>query len=75
MNAHAKLSASLVPLVSLLVATAGCSTQQLYASGQAWQRNECQRIQDFQERKRCSDSSAVSYEEYQKQAAAAKSRQ
>ncbi len=57
---------------AVLVTGTGCSSQQLYGGGQAWQRNECQRIQDSQERKRCMESAALSYEEYQKQAAAAK---
>jgi len=64
-------AASLFCFAVLITAT-GCSSQQLYGGGQAWQRNECQRIQDSQERKRCMDSAALSYEEYQKQAAAAR---
>ena len=55
-----------------MAGTVGCTSPQLYGGGQAWQRTECQRIQDFQQRKRCLDSAALSYEEYQKQAAAAK---
>ena len=57
---------------AVLVTATGCSSQQLYGGGQAWQKNECQRIQDSQERRRCMESAALSYEEYQKQAAAAK---
>lgn len=57
---------------AVLVGATGCSSQQLYGGGQAWQKNECQRIQDSQERKRCMESAALSYDEYQKQAAAAK---
>lgn len=50
----------------------GCSNPQLYAAGQAWQRNECQRIQNAEERNRCMQSTARSYDEYQKDAAAVK---
>ena len=55
-----------------MAGTVGCSSQQLYAGGQAWQRNECQRFQDAHERRRCTESAAISFEEYQKQAAASK---
>lgn len=50
----------------------GCSSQQLYSTGQAWQRNECQRIIDTQERSRCMQSTARSFDDYQKEVAAAK---
>lgn len=60
--------------LAALVGTAGCSSQQFYAGGQAWRRNECQRIPDFQERKRCMDSAALSFEDYQRQSAAAGAR-
>lgn len=48
-----------------------CSTQQLYGVGQSWQREQCERIQSSQERGRCLGSTAISYEEYQREAAAA----
>jgi hypothetical protein len=51
---------------------AGCSSQQLYGAGQAWQRTECQRIQNAEERSRCMQSTARSHDEYQKEAAAVK---
>ena len=50
----------------------GCSTQQLYNTGQAWQRQECIKMPDVQERQRCLDSNATSYEDYRRQAGAAK---
>lgn len=56
----------------LVLLFVGCSSQQLYGVGQAWQRNECQRIADAQERSRCLQSTAKSYDDYQKEAAAAK---
>lgn len=51
---------------------AACSSQQLYGAGQAWQRNECAKLPDAQERSRCMASTATSYDEYQRQATAAK---
>jgi hypothetical protein len=50
----------------------GCSTQQLYNTTQAWQRQECMKMPDVQERQRCLDSNARSYEDYRRQAEAAK---
>jgi hypothetical protein len=61
-----------VLFAAVLCVAAGCSSQELYGTGQTWQRNECQRIQDLQERKRCMERAALSHEEYQKEAAAAK---
>jgi|EndMetStandDraft_7_1072992.scaffolds.fasta_scaffold89589_2 hypothetical protein len=51
---------------------AACSSQQFYGSGQEWQRTECYKINDLQERNRCLKSANTSYEEYQRQADAAK---
>ena len=52
---------------------ASCSIQQTYAVGQsvsqavgqAWQRNECFKINDAQERSRCLASTSASYQEYE----------
>lgn len=46
---------------------AGCSTEQAYYSGQAWQRNECNRIPDQSERERCLSRLGTSYDEYKRQ--------
>jgi hypothetical protein len=50
----------------------GCSSQQVYGAGQAWQRLECNKIIDTQERDRCMKSASTSYDEYKRQAEAAK---
>ncbi|MDE2372290.1 MAG: hypothetical protein KGN16_25195 [Burkholderiales bacterium] len=62
------LAAALVSAISLF----GCSSQQAYGAGQAWQRLECNKIMDAQERSRCMASASTSYEEYKRQAEAAK---
>lgn len=49
-----------------------CSSQQVYAAGQGWQRNECFKISDTQERSRCLASASTSYDEYKRQAEAGK---
>jgi hypothetical protein len=59
-------------LVALFGATSiGCTSQQWYAAGQQWQANECRRLPTG-ELERCMKSNAMSYEEYQREAAAAK---
>ena len=62
-------------LISALTAMllAGCSTQMAYNTTQAWQRQECQKMPEQQQRQRCLDSNATSYEDYRRQAEAAKS--
>jgi hypothetical protein len=64
---------SLLLLVGIAAAgTLGaCSSQQLYGASQAWQRNECFKIGDAQERSRCLASAATSYEQYRRDARAA----
>jgi hypothetical protein len=61
-------AAALLSLTSLL----GCSSQQLYGAGQAWQQQECNKIMDAQERGRCMASANTSYEEYKRQSESAK---
>jgi hypothetical protein len=55
-----------------LSALAACSSQALYQTGQAWQKQECQKLQDRDERGRCEKSAATSFERYQAEAEAAK---
>jgi hypothetical protein len=49
----------------------GCSAQQVYGVGQAWQKNECLKIIDAQDRSRCLSSTATSYEQYKRERDAA----
>jgi len=46
----------------------GCSSQQLYATGQEWQRHECRKLVDADERMRCENSVATPFDRYQTQA-------
>ena len=52
-------------LASVLIVS--CTSQQAYDTGQAYQRNECNKINDNVERMRCMDAANTSYEEYQRQ--------
>jgi hypothetical protein len=49
-----------------------CSSQQLYNAGQAWQQNQCNKMEDATERNRCMASAKTSYDDYQREAEAAK---
>lgn len=60
----------LAPALVLLLAA--CSQPGIYGAGQAWQRNECQKLADAQERSRCLASNSRSYEEYRRQREAAR---
>ncbi|WP_425259065.1 hypothetical protein ACPOLB_26525 [Rubrivivax sp. RP6-9] len=53
----------------------GCSSQQVYGAGQAWQLQECSKIMDAQERNRCMSSANTSYDEYKRQTEATKTGQ
>jgi hypothetical protein len=54
------------------IALPNCSSQQLYGAGQEWQKNECNKIMDTQERSHCMSSAKTSYEDYKRQSEAAK---
>ena len=62
-----------VAIIGTLGAAAlvGCSSQQGYGAGQAWQRNECFKINDQQERSRCLDRASIARERYQRDASRA----
>jgi hypothetical protein len=67
------LAAPLVAMMAALMAAplSGCSQRQIYQSVQGWQQQECWRIADAAERKRCLASTATSWDDYQRQRAAA----
>jgi hypothetical protein len=59
-----------LPAVAALLCA--CTTETLYLSAQQWQRQECQKLQDRDERSRCEKSTARSYEQYKAEAEAAR---
>lgn len=58
--------------LSLAAGLPACSSQQLYGGGQEWQRTECRKIMDSQDRQRCMASANTSYDEYKRQSDAAR---
>jgi hypothetical protein len=65
------LSQSIV-VMAVALSAAACSPQQFYGVGQTWQRNECNKIIDSQERARCNASASKSFDAYQREAEAAR---
>jgi hypothetical protein len=60
---------------ALAVMLGACSSQQLYATGQQWQKQQCSRYADRDERSRCEKNAAgMSYDSYKAESDAAKSR-
>jgi len=60
----------ILPLLTVIGACAlgaACSSQQGYATGQAWQQNECNKIIDTPDRERCLARARQSYDTYQRQ--------
>lgn len=58
----------------LVAGLSACSSRQFHATGQQWQRNECERLQDGAERNRCLADSKRSYDDYQRQKDAVQAR-
>ena len=59
-------------IASLTASLVACTTQELYATGQGWQQQECLKLKDLNERRRCEKSTALSYDRYRAEADAAK---
>lgn len=45
----------------------GCSSQQVYYTGQAWQRNECYQVVNRSEQTRCLSENETRFEDYEQQ--------
>ena len=53
-------------ITAILLNLTACSGQQIYGTGQAWQRNQCFKISDAQERSRCLEAADTPYYEYRR---------
>jgi hypothetical protein len=49
-----------------LLALSGCSSQQLYNTGQSYQRNQCLNMPDQAERDRCLGKTDTRYDDYRR---------
>ena len=47
--------------------TSGCTREQAYGAGQAWQRQECIRIPDKTQYERCMRDADMSYDTYRRE--------
>jgi hypothetical protein len=61
-----------VVVLLMLGALQACGSQQTYSAGVGWQKQACNRLNDPDERRRCMASSDMSYEQYKREAEAAK---
>ncbi len=52
---------------SVLLSATACSSGQTYLALQGWQRNECNKLIDLDERDRCTRQTNTSYEAYRQQ--------
>ena len=54
---------------TLLITTllTGCTAKQAYGGLQALQQNECNRLNDMEERRQCMSKADVSHEDYKRQ--------
>jgi hypothetical protein len=53
--------------VAILSVASGCTWQQTYSAGQAWQRNACNKLVEQTERERCLRNADLPYDEYRRQ--------
>lgn len=53
-------------VTALTFAIAGCAASLVYDSGRSWKQQECYKIPDRNEQRRCLQSTAMSYEEYRR---------
>jgi len=57
----------LIGIAAAMLSVRGCTWQQAYSAGQAWQRNACYRLVEQTERERCLGNANVTYEDYRRQ--------
>jgi hypothetical protein len=53
-------------LLVIIGLCSGCTSQQLYATGQSYQRNQCLHLADPGDRDRCLGNAEASYDEYKR---------
>lgn len=56
----------MLPWLAILL-LAGCTAERAYDTGQAWQRNQCNKLPEKVEFDRCMSKANASYESYKQQ--------
>ena len=56
--------------VSCALLFTACSSQQLYATGQAYQRQQCLKIPDTEQSRQCLNNADKSYDDYKRETGA-----
>lgn len=59
-------------LLATVALASACTSQQMYGAGQGWQRNQCNRMPDADERQQCLARADATYEDYARRTGAAK---
>jgi hypothetical protein len=54
-------------LLLLASAVSGCTSQQAYGTGQAWQRNQCEKLPGKEDRDRCMSQASTPYDSYKRE--------
>lgn len=57
---------ALVCLCCVSLLTSGCTKQLAFDTTQAWQRQQCFKLDDVQQRQRCLKDTSGSYDDYQR---------
>ncbi|MDD4881366.1 MAG: hypothetical protein PHR30_09390 [Gallionellaceae bacterium] len=58
----------ILPGMIALLTLPACSAEQVYATGRNWQRQECAKLADLQERERCQADADQPYNAYKREA-------
>lgn len=56
-----------ISVLSLNILISGCTSEQIYATGQNMQRSQCMKNPDTQEQSRCFKNAETSYDTYQRE--------
>jgi len=56
----------LVGILLIISLCPSCTSPQLYATGQSYQRNQCLHLADYGDRDRCLGNAEASYDEYKR---------
>jgi hypothetical protein len=58
---------SMASAALILLTATGCTSRQVYDTGQSYQRNRCERLLDQAERQRCLERAGTTYDDYKQE--------